>query len=189
MDSQVPGPVADTTVTKSDITVPVDTRQMEGFIMDLKEQTKPLPGSIVLNKRTGTKVTADEKGHFVMELIKDDDSLVISNGDDYLISNHAVQKDQKTRTFYLEARIKTNKTITGKAMDKNGLNIRGAWVYVRRNGQIIQPYTHTNNSGQFKLTKVNEGDILNIDTGKGKFAIIVGNHAEYNLEGSEFKLR
>jgi hypothetical protein len=189
LDSQVPGPVADTTVTKSDITVPVDTRQMEGFIMDLKEQTKPLPGSIVLNKRTGTKVTADEKGHFVMELIKDDDSLVISNGDDYLISNHAVQKDQKTRTFYLEARIKTNKTITGKAMDKNGLNIRGAWVYVRRNGQIIQPYTHTNNSGEFKLTKVNEGDILNIDTGKGKFAIIVGNHAEYNLEGSEFKLR
>ncbi|MEP7322143.1 MAG: carboxypeptidase-like regulatory domain-containing protein [Saprospiraceae bacterium] len=161
------------------------SREIEGKVLDSKSTPNPLIGAIVLNKRNGTSTATDENGNFKLSGAKDGDTLLTT----YVHFSEAINiilKDQKSGIIQLQelppaTPTNVNKTISGTVTDRNGTVITGAWVYIKRNGQIIKPYTHTNNSGKYTLSKVKEGDILWIDSGTKykKKSFVINSSDEY----------
>ncbi len=159
------------------------TFEIEGNVVDETNKNK-IAGIMLTNSRNKISDTSDESGHFTIANTLNGDTISITESDKYVARAFVVRDNIRTGDVDLaeKPRIKVNKTITGTVKNRNGNLIKGAWIYVKRNGKIIQPYTHTLSNGKYTLTKVNEGDILWIDAGSSykKKNFTVGADNEYN---------
>lgn len=163
---------------------PMDSSfEIEGNVVDETNKNK-IAGILLTNSRNKISDTSDESGHFTIANTLNGDTISIAESDKYVARAFVVRDNIKTGDVDLaeKPRIKVNKTITGTVTDRKGNPIPGAWIYVTRDGKIIKPYTKTLQSGKYTLSKVNEGDILRIDSGTKykKKDFIVNEQLEYN---------
>lgn len=158
-------PVADTAVVVPPISD--GSREIEGKVTDSKSTPNPLAGASVTNKRTGQSATTDANGNYKLAGTRDGDTLTTAYTKDYAEAINIVLKDQVSGIIQLQEipRIKEQKPISGYVKLNNGAPIYRAYLKVLRNNKFITG-THTDNKGHFKFSKVNEGDVIEIDGGK-----------------------
>lgn len=142
------------------------TREIEGKVTDSKGTPGPLKGALVTNKRSGQSVTTDSAGQFKLSGIKDGDTLATAYAKDFTEAMLVVLEGQTSAHIQLQEipRIKEQKPISGSVIINNGAPIYRAYIKLLRNKKFITG-THTDREGNFKFSKVNEGDVLEIDGG------------------------
>ncbi len=163
-NSTVALPVTDTVVAIPPVSD--GTREIEGKVTDSNSTPGPLKGALVTNKRNGQNATTDSAGQFKLSGIKDGDTLVTTYAQDFTEAMLVVLEGQTTAMIQLQEipRIKEQKPISGSVSINNGAPIYRAYIKVLRNKKFIAG-THTDREGKFKFSKVNEGDVLEVNGG------------------------